>query len=228
MADTNFRVLVVDDDFMIAKMHGKYIASQKGFTLAGLAYSYEHALSQVIDVQPDLLLLDVYLPDDSGIELLHTIRSRKIPCDVILITAAKEREVVEEGFRLGIFDYLFKPFNLEHLQDILVKYALFKARLSSSNLWNQELLDDLKKLRSPNPSVLPLEKGIDNRTLERIKQFLVVVKEYQTVEQIAQKAGVSRTTVRRYLTHLVEENTVEEFLQYGTIGRPLRLYRMKY
>jgi response regulator of citrate/malate metabolism len=231
MGNTSIRVIVIDDDFMIAKMHGKFISSQPGYELVGLAYNYEQALLLVTEFKPELLLLDVYLPDHSGIDLLRTIRSQNIPCDIILITAAKEREIVEEGFRLGVFDYLFKPFDLEHLQNILIKYSQFTMQLSSSEQLSQKSLDDLKKLRAPNSAAsltdLPFQKGIDVRTLERIKQCLIGSKDFQNVEDISLRAGVSRSTVRNYLTYLVEDQTVEEFLQYGTIGRPQRLYRMK-
>jgi response regulator of citrate/malate metabolism len=231
MGNTSIRVIVIDDDFMIAKMHGKFISSQPGYELVGLAYNYEQALSLVTEFKPELLLLDVYLPDHSGIDLLRTIRSQNIPCDIILITAAKEREIVEEGFRLGVFDYLFKPFDLEHLQNILIKYSQFTMQLSSSEQLSQKSLDDLKKLRAPNSAAsssdLPFQKGIDVRTLERIKQCLIGSKDFQNVEDISLRAGVSRSTVRNYLTYLVEDQTVEEFLQYGTIGRPQRLYRIK-
>ncbi|SEC46238.1 response regulator [Paenibacillus sp. GP183] len=228
---SSIRVIVIDDDFMIAKMHGKFISSQSGYELAGLAYNYEQALSLVTECKPELLLLDVYLPDQSGIDLVRTIRSQNIPCDIILITAAKEREIVEEGFRLGVFDYLFKPFDLEHLQHVLIKYAQFRMQLSSSEPLSQKSLDHLKKLRAPNSapssSDLPFQKGIDVRTLDRIKQILKDSNDFQNVEDISQRAGVSRSTVRNYLTYLVEDHTVEEFLQYGTIGRPQRLYRIK-
>lgn len=232
MAELSIGVLVVDDDFMIAKMHGKFIASQAEYEVVGLAYNYAQALSLISELNPDLLLLDVYLPDQSGIELVRSIRSRNIPCDIILITAAKEREMVEEGFRLGVFDYLFKPFDLEHLQNTLHKYAQFKLHLASAKVLNQDSLDDLKKLRAPNstqntPATTQMRKGIDSRTLNRIKQSLVDKKQFQSVEEISQSAGVSRSTVRIYLSYLLEDQTVEEFLQYGTIGRPQRLYRMK-
>lgn len=227
----SIQAIVVDDDFMIARMHGKFIASQPGYELLGVAYNHGQALSMVTESNPDLVLLDVYLPDSSGIDLVRTIRSQNIPCDIILITAAKEREIVEEGFRLGVFDYLFKPFDLEHLQNTLIKYSQYRSHLSSANQLNQQSLDDLKKLRAPNSSLhassAQLHKGMDIRTLDLIKRCLADVTEYQSVEEISQRAGVSRSTARTYLTYLVEDCIIEELLQYGTIGRPSRLYRMK-
>lgn len=226
MINESLRVLVVDDDFMIAKMHGKYIDSQNGYQLIGIAYNYEQALSSISELKPDLILLDVYLPNHSGIDLLRTIRSQNSPCDIILITASKEREIVEEGFRLGIFDYLIKPFDLEHLTNTLIKYAQFRTYLSSNTELNQDTLDDLKKLRAPKPTTSQSQKGIDLRTLDRIKHYLTIQPEFQSSDEIALSAGVSRTTVRNYLIYLTEENIVEELLQYGTVGRPQRLYRL--
>lgn len=226
MTVSPFRVLVIEDDFRIAKMHGKLIDSQDSYNLIGLAYNYEQAISHIMELEPQLLLLDVYLPDRSGIELLRTIRSRNLPCDVILITAAKESEIVEEGLRLGVFDYLIKPFDLEHLQNTLHKYAQFKNRLSSHEQLDQEYLNELMKLRSPKPSAAQLQKGIDERTMELIKQVMEVQQHVQTADEITRLAGVSLSTVRKYLNYMVKENMVEEFMQYGTIGRPQRLYRI--
>lgn len=226
MAPKLLRVVVVDDDFMIAKVHAKYIESQQDYQVVGIAHNYAQTLSKVLEFQPDLLILDVYLPDQSGIELLRTIRSRRISCDVILITAAKELEVVEEGFRLGIFDYLIKPFDLDHLNDSLVKYKQFKTRLSDSPNLNQAVVDDLKKIRSTGFSKQQ-QTGIDFRTLERIKQCLLQLDEFQSAEKIAKLAEFSRSTARMYLAYLVEENVAEEKLLYGTVGRPQKLYRIK-
>ena len=156
---------------------------------------------------------------------MRTLRSQGIPCDVILITAAKELEIAEEGFRLGIFDYWIKPFDLDHLKESLIKYQQYKARLGSSSNLNQAIVDDLKKIRLTGPSK-QWQSGIDSRTLEHIKECLQRIEEFQSAEAIAKLAEVSRSTARMYLTYLVEEKLVEEKLQYGTVGRPQRLYRM--
>jgi response regulator of citrate/malate metabolism len=220
------RVMVVDDDFMIARLHGKYISSQKGCQLVGTAHSYEEALKMMETAAPDLLLLDVYLPDRSGIDLLRTIRLKNLRCDVILITAAKELEVVEDGFRFGIIDYLIKPFDLTQLQTALSKYVKFKSRVSSFTELDQGTVDELKKLRISESSASPLtQKGIDLRTLERIKKSITSSPHPLSADQIAKLAGVSLSTTRNYLSYMVEEQLLIEEQQYGTVGRPLRLYR---
>jgi response regulator of citrate/malate metabolism len=219
-------VLVVDDDFNIARMHSQYVASVKGYESLGISLNYEQALSHITEHQPDLLLLDVFMPDKSGIELLRVLRAKHLPCDIILITAAKELNVVEEGFRLGIFDYLIKPFDLDQLKTTLKKYQKYRSRLDSLSNINQEDVEDLKNLRAISTQVHP-QKGIDVRTLNRIKEYLNATNDFKTLDEIVKGTGVSRSTARNYMSYLVQINQAEEVLQYGTIGRPQTLYRMK-
>jgi response regulator of citrate/malate metabolism len=226
MDNRSLRVLVVDDDFMIAKLHGKFIDSQKGYELAGTAHSYEEAVACMDKHEPDLLLLDIYLPDRSGLDLLHTIRLQNRRCDVLLITAAKELETVEMGFRLGVIDYLIKPFNFSQLQAALIKYSKFKSRFSAYMEVDQGTVDDLKKLRISESSFQLNPKGIDLRTLEKIKRCIFESSDSMSADQIAKLAGVSLSTTRTYLTHLVDEQILIEEQKYGTVGRPLRLYRI--
>lgn len=228
MVRGKLRVMVVDDDFMIANLHGKYIDQQEGYELAGVAHNYEQTIARVKEFQPDLLLLDVYLPDQSGIEVLRTIRTGNLPCDIILITAARELTVIEEAFRLGIFDYLIKPFDLSLLKDTLEKYRRFKVHLQSSVQPDQKFVEGLKKLRAVHSSpAQQVQKGIDTRTLERIMEIMRQDNECRTAEQFAVLTGVSRSTARAYLDFLVTRGVAEEFLQYGAVGRPQRLFRIK-
>ncbi len=225
--DKPVKVLVVDDDFMIARVHAKFIDSKGSYQVVGITYNAEQTLEAVEQHQPDLLVLDVYLPDRSGLEILREVRSREVPCDVIFITAAKELGVVEDGFRLGIFDYLIKPFNLERLGASLQKYLEFKSRLSTSVSVDQEVVDNLRKIRAAGSAARALnESGVDIRTLQRIQNCLKSVDQACSAEEVAHLAGVSRSTARTYLDYLVEKNIAVEELLYGAVGRPRRLFRM--
>jgi response regulator of citrate/malate metabolism len=226
-SNRELKVIVVDDDFMIARLHAQFINSQPPYQVVATAYTGQEAVDMLEKHRPDLLVLDVYLPDKSGLDVLGEIRSRKIPCDVILITAAKELNVVEEGFRLGIFDYLMKPFNLERLGESLDKYAQYKRRLSSSDAIDQRVVDHLKQIRaSGSLRQYEHESGIDPRTLDKVRHALAHVRKACTADEIAELAGVSRSTARLYLTYLVEKNIAVEELSYGTVGRPKRLFRL--
>ena len=180
------------------------------------------------ELQPDLILLDVYLPDRSGLEALRAVRGEQLPCDIILITAAREIEIIEDAFRLGIFDYLIKPFDLGLLSDALGKYRQFKSHLQLGGEPDQKFVEGLKLFRAAKPATLPQSpKGIDVRTLELVKGSLAQAGEFRTAEQVAQAAGVSRSTARAYLDYLLEKGVIEELLHYGTVGRPQRQFRLK-
>ena len=221
-------VLVIDDDFRIAQLHARYVEQQEGYRLLGVAHDCGGALAKARELRPDLVILDVYLPDGSGIEVVRGIRDAQLRCDVILITAAKELEIIEEGFRLGIFDYLLKPFGPDILRDALRKFRQYREQLGSSSEPDQGFVEGLKRLRAARaPAALQPQKGIDARTLDRIAAILKSAGEARTAEQIGRVAGVSRSTARVYLNHLVERGEADQVLQYGTVGRPQVLFRTR-
>jgi response regulator of citrate/malate metabolism len=211
-----------------ALVPAKCVELQDGYELLGTAHGCKQALSMAKELRPDLIVLDVYLPDRSGLEVIRGVRAAKLPCDFILITAARELQIVEEAFRAGIFDYLVKPFRLDLLEGALRKYRAFRAHLRSSQTVDQGFVDGLRSARAARVLEPPqTQKGIDARTLERVGQVLKDVPEPSSAERIAELAGVSRSTARTYLHHLVERGEAEETLQYGAVGRPQLLLRAK-
>ncbi|GIP26161.1 two-component system response regulator [Paenibacillus sp. J23TS9] len=226
-------VLIVEDDVKIAEINRRFIEQVPGFKVVGIATDEMQAKTQLEVLEPGLVLLDIYLPRVSGLELLLYIRQKYRSTDVIMITAAREIEPVGEAIRSGAFDYLMKPLVFDRLKETLQRYALFHQellRLGRAGSIGQNDVDRLlsgaaKSEAVPDSGSLP--KGIDRLTLEKVIHTISHVGEAHTAHQIARMIGISRSTSRRYLEHLVGVGIVHADLSYGLVGRPERVYRSK-
>jgi two-component system, CitB family, response regulator CitT len=223
-----FKVVIAEDDFRIAQIHEEFLAKNEQLTLVGKAMNAKDTFTILEQHHVDLLLLDVYLPDQLGTELLHEIRS-EYPCvDIIMITAAKDKAFLEKALRYGVEQYLIKPVTLEKFQEAITSYLQKKAALNSAEEVNQQMLDQFfgKEKKKAADKRYDLPPGIDYLTLHKVTSILQEEKEGITSERVGEKMGASRTTARRYLEYLVgiKDATVEHV--YGIVGRPERRYRI--
>ncbi|WP_174732677.1 response regulator [Mesobacillus harenae] len=224
-------VLIVEDDVKIAEINAKLIERIEGISVSGIATTIGEAKELLPIIKPDLVLLDVYFPDGSGIDLLWHMRSHFRDTDVIMITAAKEVQNVGDAIRGGAFDFILKPIVFNRFEETIRKYLNYKTKLKDVNAMNQEVVDSLfhtvrKRHISSNAEVAATPpKGIDQHTLSLIKNSFYESKEGgMTAEEISKITGVSRTTSRRYLEFLVSLGQLRTELVYGTVGRPERRY----
>jgi response regulator of citrate/malate metabolism len=218
------RVLVVDDDFMVARNHRGFVERIDGFEVVGSAQTGEDALSMVGSLKPDLLLLDLYLPDAFGLDLVTRLRAAGETCDVLVITAAKEADAVRGAVRQGVVGYLLKPFAFPDLEQRLLTYAAERARSLSDDLTQEEIdaaFTSQPAGRAP-ASVLP--KGLSVETAEAVERALRTSAETLSATECAEAVGISRVSARRYLEHFVSVGRAEVKLRYGTTGRPERRY----
>lgn len=116
-------VLVVDDDFMVARIHRGFVERIDGFRVVGTASTGEEAIAAVNEFRPDLVLLDLYLPDMFGLDVVTRLRAARHDCDVLVISAAREAEAVRRSVRYGAVNYLLKPFGFDELRSRLEQYA---------------------------------------------------------------------------------------------------------
>jgi response regulator of citrate/malate metabolism len=218
------RTLVVDDDAMTASIHRSYVERVRGFEVVGEAHSGAEALELVQRLEPELVLLDIYLPDMSGLDVLRRLRARGEPrIDVIAVTAAKDVNTLREAIHGGVVHYLVKPFFFDALRERLEAYAALHGRLERLREPEQEDIDHVfSLLRSHGRKSLP--KGISAPTLALVVEALRAGGEVTAVE-VAERAGVSRGTARRYLEYLAATGASELTLRYGATGRPEHLYR---
>lgn len=215
-------VIIVEDDPMVLEVNINFLNQLCAFKLQGSAATGKEALEMIKNQQTDLVLLDVYLPDFSGVELLAKIRKLDIPVDIIAITAARDAKTVHQLFRLGTIDYLVKPFRFERFQKALVNYKKMWHTLGSEQPISQADIDAwLEQEHYQVSDNLP--KGLSELTL---KQILMALYDNHptTAEQLANNLGMARVTVRRYLEYLEKKNRIQVNKQYGRVGRPTHYY----
>lgn len=219
-------VLVVDDDFMVADVHRRLVDRQPGFEVVGVAHSATAALNAVKELKPDLVVLDVFLPDHNGVEFLGALRSTGATCEVIVISAARDSETVAAIMRLGALRYLVKPFDPAALSTQLCQVQeLFEATysLKSGQAVTQDSIDALFAVRHPVATALP--KGLSPTTLELVVGSLDILEPVSATD-VSAAIGISRASARRYLEHLVLVGRVELTMRYGSTGRPEHRYRL--
>jgi CitB family two-component system response regulator CitT len=225
-----YEVLIIEDDFRVADINRQFIEQTDGFSVAAICHNAADSLS-FLDSQsrlPDLVLLDAYIPDVNGLELLWELRRRYRSIDIVMVTAAREVETIQEALRGGVFDYLIKPIESARMSQMLQRFQNEKMFLSQHNELEQGQLDKtLIRNNSVDCVDEKLPKGIDPLTLGRIREGLAAFDVSQTATSLAQYTGVSRSTARRYLEHMVANGEVQAELDYGEVGRPERRYRIR-
>jgi response regulator of citrate/malate metabolism len=218
------RTLIVDDDARVADIHRGYVERIDGFAVAGVANRGTEALRRVLEDRPDLVLLDIYLPDLGGLEVCRRLRAAGNLVDVIAVTAARDVETVRGAVGLGVTQYLVKPFTFATFREKLERYAAFKARADRGGEAEQGEIDAmLGELRTAG--AVPLPKGLSRETLELVARTLKASETALGAAETAEQAGLSRVTARRYLEHLVLAKQAELELRYGGSGRPEHRYR---
>lgn len=225
--EEQIKVLIVEDDFRVAEINATFIGRIEGYQVVGKAVTGCQAQALLGECRPDLVLLDIYLPDMLGTELLWQIRQHHRSTDVIMLTAATESETVQQALRGGAVDYILKPILFERLESTLTQYRRYRSQLrAGGDFSSQEQVDQLfaRGLR-PGPLRTPgLPKGIDPLTLEKVTALLKESGEGLTAEETGSRIGVSRSTARRYLEYLIAGGQAAADLAYGTVGRPERRY----
>jgi two-component system, CitB family, response regulator DctR len=221
---TKISVFIVEDDPMVLEVNKEFLKKMIGFYLIGESANGKNALSQIKDLKPNLVLLDMYLPDISGLDVLAELRSERVQSDVIMITAARDSITIQEVMRLGAVDYMVKPFRFERFQKSLQDYYKTTRKISGLQQLRQEDIDDWL---GNSGKAIELPKGLNEMTMKQIHLRLVTENKPVTAEQLAQNVGMARVTVRKYLDFLADKEKVHIAMQYGNVGRPTKFYSLK-
>lgn len=226
------RVLVVEDEPLAAEAHAAYVARLPGFELVASAATGQAALRQLAVAAAagtpiDLVLMDMNLPDQHGLDVSRRMRAAGLTTDIIAITAVRELDNVRNAIAAGIVQYLIKPFTYATFAKKLTSYREFRTQLRShATVTTQSEVDQaFASLRSP--AHLSRPKGLADDTLAAVAGFLQQQTTALSATEITERLGMSRVTARRYLEHLVDSGSVRRSPRYGTPGRPENEYRWR-
>lgn len=219
-------VMIVEDDPMVRDINSRFLKRVEGFNLYKAVGNLTEAKKFIMIRKPDLILLDVFLPKENGIDLLKWLRREEIDIDVILITADKTIERVQEAFRYGTIDYLIKPFNFERLKESLIQFKERYYEFKKGDEIEQRALDKLISNATVVQEGEGLAKGFNKYTYKSIWEEIELRNdEYFTAEELSEKINVARVTVRRYLEYMEKEGLLEKLVEYGKVGRPQHKFR---
>jgi two-component system CitB family response regulator len=214
------RVLVVDDDYRVANLHAQMVGRVSGFEVAAVAHSAAEARAAVAEHRPDLVLLDMYLPDGHGTDLVP-----ELGADVIMVTADADAATVRKALGAGVLNYLVKPFVAPQLADRLQAYAKYRAHLDGRTELDQVEIDRAARLLREGDLVEgAVPKGRSPQTARLVAEQLQASQTPLTAADVATSLGLSRPTAQRYLADLAAAGRAEVTLRYGTTGRPEHRY----
>jgi two-component system CitB family response regulator len=212
------RTLIVDDDFRVAGVHAGFVADVAGFEVVGVARTAAEARAKVRELRPDLLLLDIYLPDQSGLTLLAELAT-----DTVVLSAASDARTVRAAIRAGALNYLVKPFTRRQLADRLAGYARYRGLLDTDRGLTQAEVDrSFRVLHEQDRTLAP--KGQSPATSRLVSERLRATRAPLSAAEVAAQLGIARATAQRYLTALADAGTIEMRLRYGVTGRPEHEY----
>lgn len=223
------KVVIVEDDLMVAAINKQYIQKTPGLDVVATFHNGKDAWEFLKNTEVQLLILDLYMPNISGLELLQKIREAKYQIDVIMVTAANDVEILDTALHLGILDYLVKPFKYERFSKAIDKYLLKNKMIKSGINFKQEDVDELINLKQESyvKKQMELSKGLQDKTIYLIRGYMNERKnEFLTSEEISAHTGLSKVTVRRYMNYFIESNEVISEVDYKTGGRPSIKYKM--
>ena len=218
-----YTVVIVEDDPMITELNRRYAEKDGRFTVTQTFSQPRRALDWLRHNPADLVILDFYMPQMNGLEFLRAVRAAGVESDVIMITAANDAATVEALTRLGVVDYLVKPFAYERFCRALDAFCRRRSAMRGS--LDQNALDNLLHAVPPAPAALP--KGMQPQTQERVLACMRQNPGHAfTCEELAAASGLSVVTVRRYMSFLAQQGQVSGDMNYGTGGRPCLVYRL--
>lgn len=223
------RVVVVDDEPAVARLHTRLIGARADCDVVATVGTGPAAVAAITEHEPDLVLLDIYLPGYSGLEVLRHVRaSHQHQPEFIAVTAARDFASVREARLTGVRHYLVKPFSVQALEARVSDVVAELADVPELELDQREIDTMIGAGSASTDGVAKtagLPKGLSVETMDAVRHALAEAP-WSSASELGERVGISRVSARRYLEHLAGAGLAERRLDYATSGRPGSRYAL--
>lgn len=213
--------MIVEDDPALANLTHRVVSDIAGLRVVAIARSAPEADRLLRDLRPDLVLLDLSLPGESGLALLRRLRASESTAEVIIVSGSSATGVIRSALHLGVVDYIVKPYEIERLRRALSQFA-DRMSILARGAFGQHEVDTLRLTGAPSKRWVPKDLRPDR--LATISQILDASSEPLAADEVGRRADVSRVTARRYLEYLVSIRRAHVTALPDGPGRPHKLY----
>ncbi|TKJ30998.1 MAG: hypothetical protein CEE40_02790 [Chloroflexi bacterium B3_Chlor] len=206
------KVLVVEDSLDVLSFLAEDVLPYHGYRVA-TATTGQEGLNKVSSEEPDMLLLDLELPDMSGLDIIKKVQQDESDIPIVLMTAFGSESIAVEAFRLGVRDYIIKPFTTEHVIDVL-----------------ERTLTETRLRRERNELTRSLQQRVEQLTIfSAVGKSVVSLMDLEELLSRIVEAGVYVTRAEEGFLLLVDPETKDLYLRAGkNIGsRPAQGFRLK-
>jgi len=189
----SIRVMIVDDHDMVRRGLATFLSGFDDLVLAGEASNAEDAVRVCGEVRPDVILMDMFLPNMEGVTLTRTIRAQHPDVQVVILTSSKDEELVQSALRAGAISYMLKNISVMEMADTI--RAAYAGKPTLAPEVTQALI---------NLTVRSHYNSAPNYNLtERELTVLSLIAKGLSNQEIADQIYVSRATVKVYVSTIL-------------------------
>jgi two-component system response regulator DevR len=191
--DESYRVMVVDDHDVVRAGVRRALSGVEDIDLIAEAATAAEGLRGILAARPDIALVDVRLPDGSGVELVREIQSRQPQTRCIIFTSAADDEAFFQSVVAGCAGYLVKDVSIPDLVDAIRTVA------RGGSLVKREVIDDLRR----RARSVPIEPDLFRHLTGQEQRILHMVTQGMTNREIAAELSLAEKTVRNYVSNIL-------------------------
>lgn len=192
------RIYIVDDHKILSQALFDYLHTQTGFVCVGMAHSAREAISQIPEIQPDVIIMDIGMPEMDGIQCTQILTSAQPQLNIVGLSTHLEISVVKKLFKAGARAYLSKNAGLGEIT-LAIKKVISGERYIGEVI-RKAYLADLSGEETPPPAGRLIPQLTD-----REREILILIAEEYTTEEIAEKLFISKNTVQTHRKNLISK-----------------------